>query len=55
MNVDCPYGEIQKQGQRTWIHCKKSGMSCMFQRYCVHKKCVVFSTQASQCKLRTDG
>jgi hypothetical protein len=55
MSIDCPYGEIKKQGQRTWIHCNKSGMSCMFQRYCVHKKCVVFSTQASQCKLRTNG
>ena len=54
MNIDCPHGELQKHGQRTWIYCKKSKMACMFQRYCVHKQSVVFSTQSIQCKLRTD-
>ena len=55
MTIDCPYGETMKQGSRTWIHCKKSGMSCMFQRYCTYKKSVVFSTQATQCKFRKNG
>ena len=53
-SINCPYGEMIKQGSRSWIQCSKTNMSCMFQRYCTYKKSVVFSTQASGCKLRND-
>lgn len=54
MGADCPYGKIMKQGTRTWIYCQKSKMSCMFQRYCIHKKSIVFTAQSVGCKLRNN-
>ena len=54
MSIDCPYGKLMRQGSRSWIQCEKNNMSCMFQRYCTYKRCVVFSTQATQCKLRNN-
>ena len=55
MSINCPYGELQKKGTRNWIHCNKMNKMCMFQRYCTKERSVVFSTGATNCKLRNNG
>lgn len=55
MAMNCPYGELKKKGSRNWMHCNKTGQMCMFQRYCIKERKVVFSLEAINCKIKNDG
>ena len=54
MNKNCEYGTLMQVGKRQWIQCSKTNMACTFQKYCVDKRTVVFSSNALKCKLRNN-
>ena len=54
MNKNCPYGELKHKGTRNWIQCNKTNQMCMFQRYCIKERKVVFTLEATNCKLRNN-
>jgi len=54
MKIDCIHGTLKNIGKRQWIQCDITNKACMFQRYCIEKRKVVFSTNATQCKLRNN-
>ena len=54
MDKNCEYGTLMQVGKRQWIQCSKRDMACAFQRYCIDKRKVVFSSDAVKCKLRNN-
>lgn len=52
MSANCPYGELKRSGTRNWMHCNKTDKMCVFQRYCIKERKVVFTLEAINCKLR---
>ena len=54
MKTDCKHGTLKSIGNRQWIQCDISNKACMFQRKKKKKRSVVFSANASQCKLRNE-
>lgn len=55
MSKDCPYGQYKKNGTRSWIYCNKMNGICIFQRYCINKRQVVYTVDADKCKMRVSN